>query len=122
MTSQPDNTTPATPEAEASGAASTVGAARKLQVRRAPKYVPFLIAGALAGVATAAIFTFMFPADEQFAASSVFGLFAVLLVLPGMGLGAVVALVLDRQGRKKSETLVVEQLPDDNGSASAETA
>ncbi len=122
MTSQPDNTTSASPSADTSGAAETVGSARKLQVRRAPKYVPFLVAGGLAGIVTAAIFTFMFPADEQFDPSSVFGLFAVLLVLPGMGMGAVVALILDRQGRKKSETLVVEQLPDDNGNASAETA
>lgn len=101
---------------------TTPGAPRKLQVRRAPKYVPFLIAGALAGVVTAAIFTFTFPQNGDFTASSVFGLFAVLMVLPGMGLGAIVALVLDRQGRRKSKTLVVESLPDDNSNAQAETA
>ncbi len=107
MTSQPE-TTPGEP--------------RKLQVRRAPKYVPFLIAGALAGVATAAIFTFMFPRDGDFAASSVFGLFVVLMVLPGMGLGAIVALVLDRQGRRKAKSLLVESLPDDNSNTGSETA
>lgn len=112
MTSQPE-TTPAQP---------SPGEPRKLQVRRAPKYVPFLIAGALAGLATAAIFTFMFPQDGDFDASSVFGLFAVLMILPGMGMGAVVALVLDHRGRRRSKTLVIESLPDDNGNAEAEKA
>lgn len=112
MTSQPETSPPE----------QTSGEPRKLQLRRAPKYVPFLIAGALAGVATAAIFTFLFPSDGDFAASSVFGLFAVLLLLPGAGLGALVALFLDRQGRKKSKTLLVASLPDDNSNAEAETA
>ncbi len=101
---------------------TTAGEPRKLTVRRAPKYVPFLIAGALAGVVTAAIFTFSLPADGEFAASSVFGLFAVLMVLPGAGLGAIVALVLDRQGRRRASTLVVESLPDDDSNAEAEIA
>lgn len=107
MTSQPETTS---------------GAPRKLHVRRAPKYVPFLIAGALAGVATAAIFTFMFPPSAEFETSSIFGLFAVLMILPGTGLGAIVALVLDRQGRRRAKTLVMESLPDDESNAEAETA
>ena len=101
---------------------STSGEPRKLQVRRAPKYVPFLIAGGLAGVATAALFAFLFPSDGDFAPSSVFGLFAVLMVLPGVGMGALVALVLDRQGRRKAKTLLAESLPDDDSNAEAETA
>ncbi|WP_207345792.1 hypothetical protein [Arthrobacter sp. E3] len=107
MTSQPETTS---------------GAPRKLHVRRAPKYVPFLIAGALAGVATAAIFTYMFPVNGDFEASSVFGLFTVLLVLPGAGLGAIVALVLDFRGRRRTKTLIAEALPDDERNAAAETA
>ncbi|AIY02631.1 hypothetical protein ART_3032 [Arthrobacter sp. PAMC 25486] len=112
MTSQPDTSPPEI----------TAGEPRKLQVRRAPKYVPFLIAGGLAGVATAALFTFLLPSDGDFAATSVFGLFAVLMVLPGVGLGALVALILDHQGRRKTKTLLVESLPDDNSNAEAETA
>lgn len=107
MTSQPE-TTPGEP--------------RKLKVRRAPKYVPFLIAGALAGVATAAIFTYMLPPTEGFETSSVFGLFTVLLILPGAGLGAIVALVLDHRGRRRTKTLIAEALPDDERNAAAETA
>ncbi|WP_269939548.1 hypothetical protein [Arthrobacter sp. HY1533] len=111
MTSQPDNTS---------------SVPRKLSVRRAPKYVPFLVAGGLAGIATAAVFAFGFSSaaasSEDFDASSVFGLFAVLLVLPGMGLGAIAALLLDRQGRRHAKTLLVESLPDDEGNAEAERA
>ncbi len=73
-------------------------------------------------MATAAIFTFIFPQNGDFEASSVFGLFAVLMIVPGMGLGALVALVLDRQGRRKSKILLVESLPDEDSSAPAETA
>ncbi|MDO5752522.1 hypothetical protein [Arthrobacter sp.] len=101
---------------------NTSGAPRKLHVRRAPKYVPFLIAGGLAGVVTAAMFTYLLPANENFEASSVFGLFTVLLVLPGVGLGAIVALVLDFRGRRRTRTLLAQALPDDEGNAAAETA
>lgn len=107
MTSQPESTT---------------GEPRKLSVRRAPKYVPFLIAGALTGVVAAAILTFVLPPNDQFESSSVFGLFAVLLVLPGLGLGAIVALVLDHMGRRRAKTLVAQSLPDDESNAGAETA
>lgn len=107
MTSQPETTS---------------GEPRKLKVRRAPKYVPFLIAGALVGVVVAAFFTFTLPPSEDFETSSVFGLFAVLMVLPGAGLGAIVALVLDLQGRRRAKTMIVESLPDDNSNAEAETA
>ena len=95
---------------------------RKFKVRRAPKYVPFMIAGGLAGVVTAAVFTYMLPPSAEFEISSVFGLFTVLLVLPGIGLGAIVALVLDFRGRRQAKTLIAEALPDDESNAPAETA
>lgn len=107
MTSQPDNSS---------------SVPRKLQLRRAPKYVPFLILGGLLGLVAAAILAFSFTPGEEFDSSSVFGLFAVLLVLPGMGVGAMVALLLDRRGRRKSTTLLVEPLPEDGSDAESERA
>ncbi|MHA7304432.1 hypothetical protein ACX80E_04175 [Arthrobacter sp. TMN-49] len=98
------------------------GEPRKLTVRRAPKYVPFLIAGALAGIVTAAIFTSMTPPSTEFETSSIFGFFAVLLVLPGAGLGAMVALVLDRRSTRRAKTLLAQSLPDDDSNADGETA
>lgn len=107
MTSLPDNTS---------------SAPRKLSVRRAPKYVPFLVAGGLVGIAAAAVLAFSHSSSGDFDPSSVFGLFAVLLVLPGMGLGALAALLLDHRGRRHTKTLLAEPLPDDDSNAEAETA
>jgi len=86
---------------------------RELSVRRAPKFVPFMIAGGLVGVLVAAIFTYMAPGGEEFDRGSVFGFLTVLLILPGIGLGAAVALVLDRRSRRRATTAVVESVSDD---------
>ncbi len=107
MTSQPENSS---------------SVQRKLQLRRAPKYVPFLILGGLLGVAVAAFLSFNFSGSAEFDSSSVFGLFTVLLILPGMGVGALAALLLDRQGRRKSTTLLVEHVSDDGNDVTAEHA
>ena len=106
MTSQPD---------------SASGEPRTLSVRRAPKYVPFMIAGAIVGIVVAAVMTLALPPNDQFETSSVFGMFAVLMLAPGVGLGAVAALLLDRQGRRRAKTLVAQPLPDDESNAGAET-
>ena len=101
---------------------TTAGEPRKLKVRRAPKYVPFMIAGALAAVVTAAIFTSVAPPSEEFETSAIFGFFTVLLLIPGVILGSIAALILDRRSVRRSKTLVVQPLPDDNSNAEAETA
>lgn len=111
MTSQPAQNPSETP-------APTVER-RELRVRRAPKFVPFMIAGALAGVVTAAIFTLLAPGGEEFEASSIFGFFTVLLMVPGAGLGAIVALVIDRQSVRRAKTAVVESVPDSEGGPDA---
>jgi len=92
---------------------------RELTVRRAPKFVPFMIAGALAGVVTAAIFTLLSPGVEQFEPSSIFGFFTVLLMVPGAGLGAIVALVIDRQSVRRARSAIVESVPDNEGGPDA---
>lgn len=107
MTSQPD---------------STSAEPRKLSVRRAPKYVPFMIAGAIVGIMVAAVLTLALPPNEKFETSSVFGMFAVLMLAPGVGLGAIAALLLDRQSRRRATTLVAQPLPDDESNVEGETA
>ncbi len=85
---------------------------REVTVRRAPKYVPFLILGGLVGVAAAAIIAYALPGDEGYDASSVFGFFMILCAAGGVILGALTALVLDRMSVRRAEHAVVESAPD----------
>lgn len=84
-----------------------------MTVRRAPKFVPFMIAGGLVSVVAAAIFTLLGPGGEDFSAGSVMGFLTVLLIVPGIGLGAGVALILDRLSTKRTTTAVMESVSDD---------
>ena len=85
---------------------------REVNVRRAPKYVPFLILGALVGIAAAAVVAYAVPANPSFDAGAVFGFFMVLFAGGGAILGAVLALVLDRRSIRRQQRAVVEAVPD----------
>lgn len=83
---------------------------RQISVRRAPKYVPFLVAGGLLGIVIAAISSFSVPAPKDYTQGSVFGYFMILFAAGGLLLGGVVALVLDRISLRRSERAVVEEI------------
>ncbi|WP_350005303.1 hypothetical protein [Pseudarthrobacter sp. WHRI 8279] len=85
---------------------------REVNVRRAPKYVPFLILGALVGIAAAAVVAYAVPANPSFDAGAVFGFFLVLFAGGGAILGAVLALVLDRRSIRRQQRATVEAVPD----------
>ncbi|UTT69203.1 hypothetical protein NMQ03_18735 [Arthrobacter sp. DNA4] len=85
---------------------------REVTVRRAPKYVPFLIVGALAGIIAAAVVAYALPGDATFDPGAVFGFFMVMFAAVGALLGALLALVLDRRSVKRQERAVVEAVPD----------
>lgn len=85
---------------------------RAVTVRRAPKYVPFLILGALVGAAVAAVVAYGLPGDESFDRGSVFGFFLVMFGAGGAILGAVTALLLDRRSIKRQQRAIVEAVPD----------
>jgi hypothetical protein len=85
---------------------------REVTVRRAPKYVPFLILGALVGVGAAAAVAYGLPASDSFDPASVFGFFLVLFAGGGAILGAVLALILDRRSVRRQQRAVVEAVPD----------
>ncbi|MEJ1179837.1 hypothetical protein ACLKOZ_18510 [Arthrobacter sp. R4] len=93
---------------------------REITVRRAPKYVPFLILGGLVGVVVAAVIAYGLPGDESFDRGSVFGFFLVMFGAGGAILGAVTALLLDRRSVKRQQRAIVEAVPDsepDDGAA-----
>lgn len=85
---------------------------RGVTVRRAPRYVPFLILGALAGVAVAAFIAFGLPGGGSYDPGSVFGFFMILGGVGGAALGAVTALVLDRRSVRRARHAVVEAVPE----------
>jgi hypothetical protein len=94
------------------GVPGSVPERREVTVRRAPKYVPFLILGGLVGVAAAAIIAYAFPGDASYDRGSVFGFFMVLCAAGGVILGGATALVLDRLSVRRAEHAVVESAPD----------
>jgi hypothetical protein len=74
--------------------------------------VPFLVLGALVGIAVAAFIAFGLPGDESYDPASVFGFFLVLFGAGGAILGGIAALVLDRLSVRRAERAVVESVPD----------
>ncbi|WP_104137632.1 hypothetical protein [Arthrobacter sp. ZGTC131] len=85
---------------------------REITVRRAPKYVPFLILGGIVGIAAAAVIAYALPGDASYDRGAVFGFFMVLCGAGGVILGAIAALVLDRLSVKRAQHAVVEAAPE----------
>lgn len=85
---------------------------REVTVRRAPKYVPFLVLGALVGIVAAAVVAYAVPGDATFDPGAVFGFFLVMFAAAGALLGAALALVLDRRSVRRQERAIVESVPD----------
>jgi hypothetical protein len=88
---------------------------REITVRRAPKYVPFLVLGGLAGFAAAAVIAFALPGDASYDRGAVYGFFMVPCAAAGVILGAIAALVLDRASVRRARRGVVEAVPDAAG-------
>lgn len=89
----------------------------EVTVRRAPKFVPFLIAGGLLGIAAAFIITYAAPENPTFTRESVLGYFAVLMAVPGVGLGALTALLLDFLSVRRRQRGFLERLEDEKRDA-----
>ena len=85
---------------------------REITVRRAPKYVPFLILGGLVGIAVAAVIAYALPGNATYDPGTVFGFFMVLCGAGGVILGAIAALALDRLSVKRAQHAVVEAAPE----------
>ncbi len=82
-----------------------------VSVRRSPKYSVFMGIGAVLGIVVAGILAvFVDPADMPMGYTVAKGLGLMLLVLGigGLFLGGLIALILDRRGRKRSKEYRVD--------------
>ncbi|MGO1183149.1 MAG: hypothetical protein ACTHZ5_06700 [Micrococcaceae bacterium] len=95
---QPESTAPADPT--------------QLVLRRAPRLSVFLIGGALLGVIVALILNSFQEPNPDFVEESALGFFMVTLAVPGLALGAVAWLLVDRRSKKRSSTVYAEATTD----------
>lgn len=82
----------------------------RVTVRRSPRYLNFMILGAVVGAILALVLTVSFPANAEFAPSQVFGFLLLAGVVAGVTVGAVAAMVIDRVTGRSATTVVVDRL------------
>jgi hypothetical protein len=87
----------------------------EVRIRRSPRYLRFMGAGAVVGVLAALILTIAFPDAGQFTPTQVFGFLLLFLVVIGGGLGAVVALLLDRGSSRRAQSARLERVAPTDG-------
>jgi uncharacterized membrane protein len=95
----------------------TVVAEETLVVRRSPKYLSFMIVGAVAGALLALLLTLIFPQNAEFDPAQVFGFLLLGGVATGIALSCLVAIVLDRIVGRSATTVVVDRLDANSTSA-----
>ncbi|MEA9986967.1 hypothetical protein [Subtercola sp. RTI3] len=88
----------------------TVAGDDTVTIRRSPRYFRFAVLGAIVGVIVAFVLTFSFPEPQGFNAAQIFGFLALLFIIGGMLLGAVVALLIDRSTRRHARTVSIERI------------
>ena len=76
---------------------------RLLEIRTAPSYPAFIGLGLALGLLAAFLVTLLGPDNESYTFGSVLGVMAVICGGLGAGLGAILALVLDRIGLKRAK-------------------
>ena len=78
---------------------------QELSIRRAPKYLTFIILGAVVGIITGFILN---AVSAQNTGAPILGYLVVFCSGLGVGLGVIVALVLDRVLRRKTKVVKAE--------------
>ncbi|MEO6827933.1 MAG: hypothetical protein ABI255_03410 [Microbacteriaceae bacterium] len=79
-------------------------------VRRSPRYFRFMFAGAVVFAVIALILTVTFPAQQSFSRMQVFGFLLLIGVVVGIAFGSIVALMVERSGRRKGQKVVADRL------------
>lgn len=87
---------------------------RDVTVRRAPKFVPFMMIGAMLGFTAALFIAYTGPEDPTLTRESILGFFTVALALPGILLAALLVLIFDRRSIKRAQRARAERTFDDD--------
>ncbi|WP_104160255.1 hypothetical protein [Arthrobacter sp. ZGTC212] len=82
---------------------------REITVRRAPRFVPFLLLGVIAGFIAAMLVAYLGPENPTYTREATLGFFTIMFAIPGVCLGALVALLLDWNSVRKTRRAVVER-------------
>ncbi|MBP3035296.1 hypothetical protein J2M53_03365 [Arthrobacter sp. zg-ZUI100] len=82
---------------------------REITIRRAPRFVPFLALGVIAGFIAALVVAYAGPADPTYTREATLGFFTMMFAIPGVCLGALAALLLDWISVRKSRRAIVER-------------
>ncbi|MEV7646306.1 hypothetical protein [Arthrobacter sp. NPDC089319] len=90
---------------------------RDVTVRRAPKFVPFVLIWALLGVIAAAISAYTGPENPDFTRGTIFAFLAVLFALAGVLIGSLLFLVIDRVSVKRAKPATAVAEPGQDASA-----
>jgi hypothetical protein len=98
---------PGEPRAE-TPAAAPEPVQTQVVLRRSPRYSHFMILGAVLGAVAALILSFAFPANPTYDRGQVFGYLLLVGVAVGVGLGALVALLLDRIVGRKGTSVIAD--------------
>lgn len=75
-------------------------------IRRSPRYLRFMGAGAILGIVVALILTFAFPDSRDFTQAQVFGFLALFAIVIFGTVGALVALAFDRVASRRARIAV----------------
>ena len=86
---------------------------REVTIRRAPRFAPFMGLGAVLGFLAALIVAYTGPGDPTLTRESALGFFTVVFTIPGLMLGALVVLLLDRRSVRRAQRAQVERTYDD---------
>ncbi|MGO4690243.1 hypothetical protein [Glaciibacter sp. 2TAF33] len=101
---------PAQPAHHAAEPVETIVDERTVIVRRAPRYFNFMLLGAIVGAFAAFILTVSFPENADFGRLQVFGFLLLAFLALGVGLGCLVALIVDRFVGRGGTTAVADRL------------
>jgi hypothetical protein len=88
----------------------------QVRIRRAPKFLVFVVIGAVVGVFVSLILTASFPISKAVGFAATFGYFAIYGFVGGILIGSLVALIFDRILARGTKTVPVVvdrlQVPD----------